>query len=66
MWNLMDTKQIKWDYVIIGNYKNEKLFHYCLLAKLSNECKKKKKKKKKKKTLQKINVTSSHTKLLIE
>ena len=64
MWNLMDTKQIKWDYVIIGNYKNEKLFHYCLLAKLSNECKKKKKKKKK--TLQKKNFTSSHTKLLIK
>lgn len=60
----MDTKQIKWDYVIIGNYKNEKLFHYCLLAKLSDECKKKQKTKEK--TLQKINVTSSHTKLLIE
>lgn len=42
MWTLMDTMQIKWDYVVICNYKGEILFHFCLLAKLSDECKKKK------------------------
>lgn len=55
---LMDTTQIKWDYVVIGNYerRNKSIIAY-LQSFLTNV---------KKKNLHKINVTSSHTKLLIE
>lgn len=59
MWILMGTTQIKWDYVVIGNYK---LRNYSIIAYLQSSAMNVKKKQNKKKTLQKINVTSSHTK----
>lgn len=33
MWNLMDNKQTKWDYVGMGNYK---MINYCIIAYLQS------------------------------
>lgn len=56
----MDMRQIKWDHVVIGNYKmrNCSIIAY-LQSFLMNVGRKKL-------TLRKINVTSTHTELLIE
>lgn len=47
MWVLMDTTQIKMGLCCYWYLEAEKLFHYCLLAKLFNKGKKKKKPKNK-------------------
>lgn len=60
MWILMDATQIKWDYVVVGNYK---LRNYSIIAYLQSFPMNVEKKKK---TLRKTNVIFSHTKLLIE
>lgn len=56
MWILMGTTQIKWDYVVIGNYK---LRNYSIIAYLQSSAMNVKKKTKKKTEQNKKNLTEN-------